>query len=375
MDFKLGELFCGPGGLSLGAMQSSLEHSPFSFSIKHAWANDFDRDSCETYRRNISPDSPRNVICRDVRDLDFSTLGEIDALAFGFPCNDFSVVGEHKGIDGVYGPLYSYGIRAMEWFKPKWFLAENVGGLRSANDGSAFQTILSEMQESGYTLTPHLYRFEEYGVPQARHRIIIIGIRSDLEVEFKVPAPMPGYRRTSKEAIEDPPIPVDASNHERTKQAQHVIERLNYIKPGENAFTADLPEHLKINVKGAKISQIYKRLDPHKPAYTVTGSGGGGTHMYHWEESRALTNRERARLQTFPDHFVFHGSKESVRRQVGMALPPLGAQQIFEAVLKCFAGVDYPWVQPNMTIRGQMRSGSRKQLRLLEKQSDYRVTI
>ena len=114
------------------------------------------------------------------------------------------------------------------------------------------------------------------------------------------------------------------------------------------AFTADLPEELKLNVRGAKISQIYKRLDPEKPAYTVTGSGGGGTHIYHWAEPRALTNRERARLQTFPDTYEFMGSKESVRKQIGMAVPCQGAKIIFEAVLKCFAGVDYPSIEPNI---------------------------
>ena len=114
-----------------------------------------------------------------------------------------------------------------------------------------------------------------------------------------------------------------------------------HIKPGENAFNADLPEELKLNVKGAKISQIYKRLDPDKPAYTVTGSGGGGTHMYHYSEHRALTNRERARLQTFPDTYVFEGKKESVRKQIGMAVPPMGAKMIFEAILNTFAGIEY----------------------------------
>lgn len=119
------------------------------------------------------------------------------------------------------------------------------------------------------------------------------------------------------------------------------MERLTYINPGQNAFTADIPEHLQLNVKGAKISQIYKRLDPEKPAYTVTGSGGGGTHIYHYAEPRALTNRERARLQTFPDNYVFEGSKESVRKQIGMAVPPQGAKVIFEAILKTFAGIEY----------------------------------
>ncbi|MBC8278041.1 MAG: DNA cytosine methyltransferase, partial [FCB group bacterium] len=91
------------------------------------------------------------------------------------------------------------------------------------------------------------------------------------------------------------------------------------------------------NVKGAKLSQIYKRLNPDLPAYTITGSGGGGTHVYHWEENRALTNRERARLQTFPDDFIFYGSKESVRKQIGMAVPPKVAQTIIESVLSSFA--------------------------------------
>ena len=101
-------------------------------------------------------------------------------------------------------------------------------------------------------------------------------------------------------------------------------------------------------MRGAKISQIYKRLDPDKPAYTVTGSGGGGTHIYHWEENRALTNRERARLQTFPDTYVFHGSKESVRKQIGMAVPCDGARIIFEAILKTFAGIPYTSMPANI---------------------------
>jgi DNA (cytosine-5)-methyltransferase 1 len=112
--------------------------------------------------------------------------------------------------------------------------------------------------------------------------------------------------------------------------------------PGENAWNAKLPESLRLNVKGAKLSQIYKRLDPQKPAYTITGSGGGGTHGYHWSEPRALTNRERARIQTFPDDFVFHGSKESVRKQIGMAVSPKMSEIVFTAILKTFAGIEYP---------------------------------
>ena len=277
-------------------------------------------------------------------------LSPIDALAFGFPCNDYSVVGEQKGMDGVYGPLYSYGVKALKKFRPMWFLAENVGGLRNANDGKAFTKIMDELKATGYKLYPNLYKFETYGIPQARHRIIIIGIRDDLDCEFKIPsnAPYVGIDNSCRTAIEKPPIPADAPNNELTRQTDTVVERLKHIKPGQNAFTADLPEHLKLNVTGAKISQIYKRLDPDKPAYTVTGSGGGGTHIYHWKENRALTNRERARLQTFRDDFIFEGSKENVRKQIGMAVPCKGAQIIFEAILKTFAGIEYESMPANI---------------------------
>jgi len=252
-------------------------------------------------------------------------------------------------MNGVYGPLYQFGIEAIKWFRPKWFLAENVGGLRNANDGRTFNEILKRMQNENYTLTSHLYRFEEYGVPQARHRIIIIGIRDDQHVSFKVPSTSLRYQldNTCRKALEG--IPLDADNHEFTKQSSIVEERLSYIEPGENVFNAKrMPEYLRLNVKGARISQIYKRLDPDKPAYTVMGSGGGGTQMYHWEFDRALTNRERARLQTFPDKFYFHGSKESVRKQIGMAVPCQGAKILFEAILNTFARIPYDWVKPNI---------------------------
>jgi DNA (cytosine-5)-methyltransferase 1 len=348
MKFKLGELFCGPGGLAYGAINANINIE--EFGIVHEWATDYDRSTCDTYIHNICPEHPESVICEDVRKLDINSLSPIDALAFGFPCNDYSLVGEQKGINGTFGPLYTYGVKVLKKHKPMWFLAENVGGIRSANEGAAFKKILSELEKSGYKIYPHLYKFEQYGVPQARHRVIIIGIRKDLPYEYKVPSPEPfkDIDVSVRTALENPPIPADAPNHEFTKQSAIVVERLKHIKPGENAWTAELPEHLRLNVQGAKLSQIYKRLDPNKPAYTVTGSGGGGTHIYHYAEPRALTNRERARLQTFPDDYVFIGSKEIVRRQIGMAVPPKGAQVIFEAVLKTFAGIPYDSVPCNI---------------------------
>ncbi|MEX3566592.1 DNA cytosine methyltransferase [Micrococcus endophyticus] len=346
--FRLGELFSGPGGIGKAAQLASVPGS--EYKIVHQWANDYDENTCRTYARNVAgdPEHP-SVICGDIRTLDYqhlADLGPIDGLAFGFPCNDFSNVGERLGFEGEFGPLYTYGIKALRMFKPVWFMAENVGGLTTARQAEAFKQILADMRRAGYKITPHLYKFEQYGVPQARHRIIIVGIRNDVDVTYRVPDPATWSDAdvSSSTALTTPPIDETMANNERTKQSPRVVERLKLIGPGQNAFTADLPEELRINTK-TQISQIYRRLHPERPSYTVTGSGGGGTHVYHWEEPRALTNRERARLQTFPDDFVFEGPKESVRRQIGMAVPVQGARVIFEALLKSFDGIEYPWVE------------------------------
>lgn len=354
-EIKIGELFCGPGGIALGAeLANETIQRDLSTKLTHAWAVDYHPETIHTYLNNIKGASEQSVICADVRSFSFkdlSAISQIDGFAYGFPCNDFSLVGEQKGFHGEFGPLYSYGIKVLEQFNPSFFIAENVGGIRGANEGNALKKILDDLSQAGngYIITAHMYKFEEYGIPQSRHRVILVGMRKDLKLKFKPPAPThPKNFTTCFDAITNPPIETGAFNNELTNQHPRVVERLKYTKPGENAWTADLPENLRLKVSGAKISQIYKRLDPTKPSYTVTGSGGGGTHVYHWSENRALTNRERARLQTFPDNFIFHGSKESVRRQIGMAVPPLGAKILFEAIVKTLEGEDYSHVPANL---------------------------
>lgn len=358
MIYTLGELFCGPGGLACGALASRIVHNGIKHSIAHSWATDHDEDSCLTYKNNICPQEKRkSVFCEDVKifisKINERQLEPIDIFAYGFPCNDFSIVGESKGFDGEFGPLYSYGINVLKKFKPKVFLAENVGGIRSANQGMAFFQILSDLEKAGegYDLTVNLYRAEEYGVPQARHRLIIVGTASSQKLIFKVPAPTtpsPKDQKSVKEALSG--IPSNAANNEFTVQSAQVVRRLEFIQPGQNVWNADLPDNLKLNVKGAKLSQIYRRLHPDKPSYTITGSGGGGTHGYHWSEPRALTNRERARIQTFADDYVFSGKKESVRKQIGMAVPPRLSQIVFTAILKTLAGIEYDSVEPNLKL-------------------------
>jgi len=367
--FKLGEFFSGPGGLGLGAKLANNKFKNKNISLEHSWASDYDQDSCDTYSHNISD---KNIYCTPVEKF-FSLienkkikLPKFNAFAYGFPCNDFSNVGEHKGFKGKFGPLYSYGVELMNRYKPDWFLAENVSGLSSANEGGAFKKILSELSKAGdgYNLTVHKYKFEEYGIPQARHRIIIVGFNKKFGNEFYFKVPKPSFKKvTSKEAISKP-IRKGDPNHIFTKNSELVIERLKLIKPGQSAFTAKLPPRLQIKAKGAKISQIYKRLDPDKPSYTVTGSGGGGTHVYHWKENRALTNRERARLQTFPDNFIFKGNKESQRKQIGMAVPVEGARIIFESILKCFAKIPYNHIDANFSFEKNQVNSKQLQFKL-----------
>ncbi|WGP06496.1 DNA cytosine methyltransferase [Bacillus subtilis] len=353
--FRLGEYFSGPGGMAKGAHLAAGDLHP-SVTLEHAWAVDIDADSCETYRRNITGATNESVIVDDVRGaLERHELGPIDGFAFGFPCNDFSLVGEHKGIDGNYGGLYKSGIDVLKNRRPKWFIAENVGGIRSANDGRAFDRILREMQESGYRIYPHLYRFEQYGVPQARHRVIIVGIEDSREnegIEFRVPSPeLYAHVDVTAKAALEAKYPPNVKNHEMPALSERVVERLKLIDPGENAFNAArMTDEYRLNVKGATISQIYRRLLPDRPSYTVTGSGGGGTHVYHWDEPRSLTNRERARLQSFPDDYVFVGKRTSVRKQVGMAVPVNGARAIFKALFSSFLGEEYPSIPANIEV-------------------------
>ena len=347
--FTVGEMFSGPGGIGLALNRAKQA----GFAFEHVWSTDWDSDTCRTYERNVLRNFPKaQVFCDDVRNLDIDALPVVDGFLYGFPCNDFSIVGESKGLHGNYGGLFSYGVKYIDRANPLFFFAENVSGLSSANAGKAFELILASLNNVGlygYNVTANLYKFEEYGLPQARHRYIMIGIRGDLGKTFCVPKPS-GKMKTCKEALAN--IPADAPNQEPTKQSKDVEERLSLIPEGQNIWQAEeaglLPDRLKLNVKGARLSQIYRRLDSSKPSYTVTGSGGGGTHIYHWSENRALTNRERARLQTFPDDFFFCGSKESVRKQIGMAVPCDGAQIILEALQKTLAGEDYESVAPSV---------------------------
>ena len=211
----MAELFCGPGGLALSALLASKNNKSI---IKPIWANDIDEDTCNTYTQNIHGGVKNRIVCAPVEEINFKSIPDFDGLSFGFPCNDFSIVGEQKGIKGKFGPLYTYGIKAINEKNPDWFIAENVTGLESENSGKIFNKILKELELSGmgYNVTAHKYKIEEYCVPQKRHMLIVVGIRKDLKKFFLVPKPLltkaSEYVSVEK-ALMDPPISSDASNN------------------------------------------------------------------------------------------------------------------------------------------------------------------
>ena len=388
--FRLGELFCGPGGMAIAAHHTApVSNENEEFSIRHVWGVDKSASAIATFQANLPEAEAYSMDAHEFIREKMNEAGEIDALAFGFPCNSFSSVGERKGVRRqTYGKLYQLGIKAIEHYNVKWFVAENVSGISRMDSGRGFETILQELADTGegYNVVSHLFKFEEYGVPQCRHRYVIVGIRKDIadknKVVFNIPTPTHGQGKlpfvTAQMALANVNNTTDWGKA-LTRQSDAVKWRLIFTPPGENAWKLDevikkndeellkylhqIPwyndeirpigdisairkkiEYARLHVTKARMSHIYKRLEADKPAYTLTGSGGGGTHVYHWEEHRALTNEERAALQTFPSDFVFWGSKEEIRKQIGMAVPTKGAKAIFEALLKSFAHVPYPFI-------------------------------
>ncbi len=339
---KLGELFCGPGGFAEGAKKAK--------GFKHVWANDIHEDSCKTFEKHhpgckvVAGDVYEEFIGKEMRKMSKN----IDGLLFGFPCNDFSIVGKKRGLSGKYGPLYKAACEVLDYFKPKFFVAENVSSIVGKNEVfNNFTKIMRDLarcSDKGYKIFANKYKFEDYGIPQTRHRQILVGYRGDISKKNENPLKkleeniskitckialekgVPGTIQNNKSLMK-------SENKELTNHSDDVLKRLKNTKEGQNVWQINDKFGLP-NVKSARMSHIYKKLDSSKPSYTVTGSGGGGTHVYHYKYDRALTNRERARLQTFDDDYDFLGNKESVRRQIGMAVPVLAAKKILLEVKK-----------------------------------------
>lgn len=304
-------LFSGCGGMDLGFHQAG-------FNIK--WANDIEKRACETYAKNLG----NHIVCDDITKIDYSTIPNADLILGGFPCQDFSMIWKRGGISTDRGNLYRNFVEIVSQKQPLMFVAENVKGILTANKKQAIKQIIKDFSETGdygYNTTAHLINFAEYGVAQLRQRVLIIGVRKDLDTFFDIPAPIRSADNylSSKEALEG--VEKVIYNNEHQNIQANTIEKLKLIPPGGN-FT-DIPKNSPHYVKGM-ISHVYRRLHPNKPSTTIIAAGGGGTWGYHYNENRPLTNRERARLFGYPDDFVFEGTITEVRKQIGNSVPPSG---------------------------------------------------
>ncbi len=292
---KVVSLFSGAGGLDLGFKMAGHEI---------IWANDLYEDAVETYRHNIGD----HIICEDIFKIDVTDIPDCDIIIGGFPCQGFSVANTKRHEDDERNALYKQLIRVIDAKKPKFFLAENVKGLTSLSKGKVFQMIMNDFESLGYVVKSKVLNAADYGVPQTRQRVIIIGVRNDIDFEYIYPAPT--HDKNGKEGlskwvsvaeamkpIADPDIPNDLPNHEYSK---YKLQFNGYLG--------------------------HRALDPEKPAPTVTARGdnkGGVVILPHPNAQRRMSCRELATVQSFPLDYIFFGNRSSVYRQIGNAVPPL----------------------------------------------------
>jgi DNA (cytosine-5)-methyltransferase 1 len=318
---KVVSLFSGCGGMDLGFQQAGYEL---------VWANDFEKSACETYSINIG----NHIVHGDITQMNLKEIPNCEVIIGGFPCQDFSMIWKRGGLETDRGNLYKYFVEAVRLKKPKLFVAENVKGLLTANKGRAVKTIMEDFAALGYNVNVDLYNFADYGVPQLRQRIFIVGIRKDLDWTFDKPLPTHNklnYVSSGKALLGVKKVKF---NNEHQNIAEKTRKMLNLIPEGGN-FT-DIPKNHPLYVKGM-ISHVYRKLHRKKPSTTIIAGGGGGTWGYHFKEPRPLTNRERARLFCYPDDFIFKGTISEVRKQIGNSVPPLAAKHLAQCLIGAFS--------------------------------------
>lgn len=299
---KVASLFSGAGGLDLGFIEAGH---------KIVWANDNYEDAVLTYKRNVGD----HIILGDVKDIDCSDIPDHDILIGGFPCQGFSVANTKRHAEDSRNQLYLEFLRVLSTKKPNFFVAENVKGILSLEKGAVFEMILSDFSKTGYKVEYQVLNAANFGVPQKRERVIIIGIKNDLDVSIKHPLPTHAEQKnlfnrlkpwvTVQQAVNDLPDP----------DGDHSLLNHTYSK-------------FKLKFNGYIGN---RRIDPDKPAPTVTARGdskGGVVVLHHPNNKRRMSVRELALIQSFPIDFEFIGTNSSCYRQIGNAVPPLLAYHI-----------------------------------------------
>jgi DNA (cytosine-5)-methyltransferase 1 len=302
--YNVVSLFSGCGGLDLGFRGdftvNNKKYPKLNFEL--TWANDFDERACLTYSKNFSDP----IICGDIceilkgnyKDPESVKMPErADVILGGFPCQDFSIAGKRKGFDGSRGLLYRSMVETVKRLRPAIFVAENVKGLLSMDNGSAIDTIVKDFADLGYTVVYKLHHAAHFGVPQNRERVIIVG------TDMKRGLPKFQY-------------PKETHTKENWVTIEEAISDLNYIGEGK------MPNHYWSKAKMFAGTQGNTIVNPKSISPTMRAEHHGNIE-WHWNKERRLSAREAARIQTFPDDFIFYPSTSSAYRQIGNAVPPV----------------------------------------------------
>lgn len=298
---KIISLFAGAGGLDLGLIKSGHDV---------IWANDNDKDACETYDYNIG----KHIVCDDISNINLLDIPDADVVIGGFPCQGFSLANKARSVDDERNKLYKEFVRVVEGKKPKYFIAENVRGILSLEKGEALKIIISEFEALGYNVQYQLFNTANYGVPQTRQRVIIVGTKKDVEPTYQYPLP----------------------THEKEKWVTISQALSNIPEPDQST---DILNHIysKYKVTNRNFTG-HRKTDPKKPSPTILARGngkGGVCAIQHPKNHRRMSVRESAIIQTFPKNFQFFGSMGSMYRQVGNAVPVLFAEQLGKSLKEC----------------------------------------
>jgi len=295
---KVVSLFSGAGGLDLGFIEAGHEV---------VWANDNFPDAVKTYKKNIG----NHIVCQDIATIKSENIPDHDILIGGFPCQGFSLANSKREENDKRNTLYLELLRVLIDKQPKFFLAENVKGILSLNKGKVFEMIIKDFSEAGYKVQHKILNAADYGVPQRRERVIIIGVRTDIGLELK-------YPKTSHEQK-------DLLNFSNKKPWLSIGEALKNIPEPEDYHSLSNHTYSKFKLKfNGYLGN--RKIDPTRPAPTVTARGdekGGVVVLHHPNNHRRMSVRELALVQSFPINFIFEGNNSSAYRQIGNAVPPL----------------------------------------------------
>lgn len=306
-------LFSGCGGLDLGFLGgfNFLNKTYANNNFNVIWANDIDKNACLTYRKNFN----HHIVCGDIRDLlknkyislfDNPFPLKADIVLGGFPCQDFSHAGKRKGFKSERGTLYEAMCEVVSQAKPKLFLAENVKGLLTINNGAAINQIINDFKDIGYHVSCKLLLSANFEVPQKRERVIIIGSRQDV---------LPSFSFSNLLSINKEWVSLKRAIGDLENKQEGEVENHFWSKAKKN--------------KGQGNNCVFQN----EPGPTMRAEHHGNIE-FHWNGTRRLSAREAARIQSFPDNFIFYPSTSSAYKQIGNAVPPVFAWHLAQSIQK-----------------------------------------